>query len=152
MSQLNPSIEAILNDNGYSVTKQRLLVFELLVANESLTISELHALTKHKIDRASLYRAITLFEALGVVERLNIGWKYKIELSDQFIKHHHHLTCLNCHRTININENDIEKIISRLAKKHKFKPIKHQLEVQGYCSSCIKNSKKTKLKTADLMD
>jgi len=25
-----------------------------------------------------------------------IGWKYKLELSNAFQHHHHHLTCLQC--------------------------------------------------------
>src|SRR5689334_14001769 len=104
MSQSKATIASVLKDNGLSVTKDRLLVFELLESKPPLTMNELHQLTKDKIDRASLYRVVGLFEKLGIVNRINIGWKYKIELSDTFHVHHHHLTCLKCGKVINIQD------------------------------------------------
>jgi Fur family ferric uptake transcriptional regulator len=97
---------------------------------------ELYDLAKGQLDRASLYRIITVFEKLGIVQRINIGWKYKIELSDKFAEHHHHLTCLKCGRIIPINEDELEAFFEGLAHSHKFKPTEHQVEVQGYCETC----------------
>lgn len=97
---------------------------------------ELYDLAKGQLDRASLYRIITVFEELGIVQRINIGWKYKIELSDKFAEHHHHLTCLKCHKVIPINEHELESFISNLAGSHEFKPVEHQIELQGYCKDC----------------
>ena len=88
------------------------------------------------IDRASVYRAVELFERLGIVQRLNTGWKYKLELTDKFNEHHHHLTCLHCDRTISMNEAELEQLISRLATSHCFKPTSHQIEIQGLCDDC----------------
>src|SRR5579884_2302047 len=133
MSQINQDIATILKNNGLSVTKQRLFVFKLLEVREPLTMYELYDLAKGRLDRASLYRIITVFEKLGIVQRINIGWKYKIELSDKFSDHHHHLTCLKCHKVIPISEAELETFISGLATSHKFKPVEHQVEVQGYC-------------------
>ena len=67
------------------------------------------------VDRASVYRAVRLFEQLGIVQRLNTGWKYKIELTDKFAEHHHHLTCLQCGKTIAMGESELEEMISKLA-------------------------------------
>lgn len=136
MSQINHEIATILRDNGLSVTKQRVYVFELLENQEPLTMYELYDLAKGHLDRASLYRIITVFEKLGIVQRINIGWKYKIELSDKFAEHHHHLTCLKCQRVIPINEDELESFITDLSKNHNFKPVEHQVEVQGYCRDC----------------
>jgi Fe2+ or Zn2+ uptake regulation protein len=136
MSQINDEIATVLRDNGLSVTKQRLFVFDLLVGKEPLTMYELYDLAKGQLDRASLYRIITVYEKLGIVQRINIGWKYKIELSDKFADHHHHLTCLKCQKIIPISEQELESFISGLADSHKFKPTEHQVEVQGYCESC----------------
>ena len=140
MSQIKQDIATVLKAHGHSVTKQRLFVFELLEGTEPLTMQELYQLAQGKLDRASLYRTIALFEALGIAQRVNIGWKYKIELSDQFAEHHHHLTCLKCHQVIPINEQELEAFISGLAQSYQFKPVEHQVEVQGYCAACIKNT------------
>jgi len=90
-----------------------------------------------KVDRASVYRTIQLFEQLGVVQRLQIGWKYKLELSDKFSAHHHHLSCVQCGRTIAIDEDTaLEKRMRLLASAYGFLPQGHQLEIRGLCEAC----------------
>jgi Fur family ferric uptake transcriptional regulator len=137
MPRINRDIATFLRDNGLSVTRQRLFIFELLEGKEPLTMHELYDLAKGQLDRASLYRIIATFEELGVVQRINIGWKYKIELSDRFAEHHHHLTCLRCGKIIPINEYELESFITNLSQSQKFKPVEHQVEIQGYCSDCL---------------
>jgi Fur family ferric uptake transcriptional regulator len=136
MSQIKPEIATLLREAGLSVTKPRAVVFELLEDREPLTMYELYDLAKGQLDRASLYRIITAFEKLGIVQRINIGWKYKIELSDKFAEHHHHLTCLKCRQVIPINEEELESFVDGLARSYRFQPTEHQVEVQGYCENC----------------
>src|SRR6266545_4326582 len=93
------NFKQILRDHHQSITGPRMAVFEALLGEEPLSMREL-AEKVRGIDRASVYRAIDLFERLGIVQRLNTGWKYKLELTDKFAEHHHHLTCVNCGRTI----------------------------------------------------
>lgn len=126
---------ALLKANDQSVTSARMAVFEALLGHEPRSMHELVKKVS-QIDRASVYRAVGLFERLGVVQRLNIGWKYKIELTDRFAEHHHHLTCTNCGKMISMNEQDMEALISKLAAEHDFRPTAHQIEIQGLCSDC----------------
>lgn len=88
------------------------------------------------VDRSSVYRTVGLFERLGVVQRLNSGWKYKLELSDKFTAHHHHLTCTNCGRTVPLSEQELERFIELLAHSHGFRATAHQIEIQGLCQVC----------------
>jgi Fur family transcriptional regulator, ferric uptake regulator len=138
MSQPRQEIATLLKHHHLSATKQRLTVFEILEGREPLSMSELFDLVKGQLDRASLYRTVSVFEELGIVRRVNIGWKYKIELSDRFTEHHHHLTCLKCAKVIPISEDELEGFISTLSAKYKFKPVEHQIEVQGYCEACAR--------------
>lgn len=131
------TLTSILKASGYSITKARLAVFDALTGQEPLAMYELVAKTTN-IDRASVYRAVSLFEELGIVQRLNTGWKYKLELSDAFNEHHHHLTCTNCGRTITMNEDELEVLIAKLAAHHHFDAHSHQIEIQGLCRSCRK--------------
>ncbi len=128
-------LKNILKSSGASVTKARLAVFEALLGQEPLSMHDL-ATRCSRVDRASVYRAVELFERLGVVQRLNIGWKYKLELSDKFSAHHHHLSCINCGRTVDMNEGELEQLISKLAAGRHFKPTAHQIEIQGLCENC----------------
>lgn len=92
---------------------------------------------KGLLDRASLYRTVSLYERLGIVQRIYIGWKYKIELSDIFSHHHHHISCLRCGKIVAITDEDhIERLIMQLAKQHGFEAQSHQLEIRGYCQRC----------------
>lgn len=99
---------------------------------------ELTLRSRSLIDRASLYRTIALYEKLGLVQRIYIGWKYKVELSDVLTTHHHHhISCLRCGKVVAITEEDeIETLLGNLAKRHGFTATNHQLEIRGYCGSC----------------
>jgi Fur family transcriptional regulator, ferric uptake regulator len=137
MSDPTNTLKNILKQRDYSVTKQRLLVFNLLVGQEPMTMSELIKKAAGRVDKVSVYRTITLFEQVGVTQRLNIGWKYKIELTDKFSDHHHHLSCLKCGDVIDIgDEKHIDDFINEVAEKFGFEPRKHQFEVDGYCKKC----------------
>lgn len=135
MLSLEETFKAMLKKGGQSVTRARLAVFRALSGQEPMSMNELVARTTGT-DRASVYRAVELFERLGIVQRLNTGWKYKLELTDKFAAHHHHLTCVNCGRTMAMNESELESIIEELAAEHHFKPSAHQIEIQGLCESC----------------
>jgi Fur family transcriptional regulator, ferric uptake regulator len=132
-------LQKLLKDSGYSMTAPRKVVCELLWEQEPLSMRELTERSKGMIDRASLYRTIALFEQLGLVQRIYIGWKYKVELSDVFTHHHHHISCLGCGKIVAITEEDeIERLITALASRHGFTPQSHQLEVTGYCGACTR--------------
>lgn len=132
-------LQKVLKDNGYSMTVARLFVCELLWGREPQSMHELTQRLSGKVDRASLYRTISLFEQLGLVHRVYIGWKYKVELSDIFTHHHHHLSCLRCGKVVALAEDaPAEQLIRTLATRHGFTVQHHQLEIQGYCADCQK--------------
>lgn len=135
MSSSKEIFVELVKQGGSRVTKARLTVFEQLCDHEPISM---HDLVRYcsGVDRASVYRTIELFERLGIAQRLHIGWKYKIELTDRFAAHHHHLTCLGCGKTIAINESDLEHVIDALAAQHSFTATAHQIELQGFCEAC----------------
>jgi Fur family transcriptional regulator, ferric uptake regulator len=137
MSDPMTQLQLLLKAQGYSLTAPRKTVFAALQHHEPQTMHDIVAACRGQIDRASVYRTIQMFEALGVVQRLQIGWKYKLELSDKFSSHHHHLSCTTCGRTIAIHEDPtLEKRMRLLAKSHDFLPQSHQLEIRGVCKTC----------------
>lgn len=100
-------------------------------------MAEIVAACCGQVDRSSVYRTIALFEKLGIVQRLQIGWKYKLELSDSFHHHHHHLTCRQCGKTFPLTENvQLENMLHKLAMSQDFIMQEHQLEIQGVCQAC----------------
>ncbi len=131
------TLKALLKKDGSSLTKPRRVVFDLLLNQEPQSMQVIVKRAEGQVDRATVYRIVELFERLGIVHRLNIGWKYKIELSDIFAEHHHHFYCTNCGRTYPLSANAmLETMINSVVSKEGFSPRGHQLEIYGLCASC----------------
>lgn len=140
MTTTDTSLQQLLHEHGQSLTRPRQIVFEALRQHDNLTISELVTACRGRIDRASVYRTVGVFEALGVVQRLQIGWKYKLELSDRFTDHHHHATCNRCGAiTPLVEDSSLEKQLIAIANSHGFVHQSHQLEIRGLCAACRGN-------------
>lgn len=135
MTSINDTFRDTLKAAGYSLTTARTSVFQALVGQEPLSMQDL-VVRASNVDRASVYRAVELFERISIVQRLNTGWKYRIELTDMFTAHHHHVTCTDCGATTAINEDTLERFIEQLARAHGFAPTAHQIEIQGLCATC----------------
>jgi len=129
-------LQETLKKGGQSLTKPRKSVFQALQGQEPLAMHELVSRCS-EIDRASVYRTIELYEKLGIVQRLQSGWKYKLELTDQFHTHHHHASCLVCGQSTVVPEDKIiEQHLKHLAESVGYQLERHQLELQGYCQTC----------------
>ncbi|HEX5456688.1 MAG TPA: transcriptional repressor, partial [Candidatus Saccharimonadales bacterium] len=106
--------EEMLDKRLLRLTAERKTLFRHLAGLESpVSIKELASSLSSQMDQVTVYRNITLFEELGVINKIYSGWKYRIELSEQFRPHHHHMTCTNCGKIIPISlgermENAIE--------------------------------------------
>lgn len=89
---------------------------------------DIHASIKG-VDLASVYRTLSLFEELGIVQRENVAGTARYYLSgDQ----HHHITCTGCGQTKCIPcEHSFKKIKG-------FRNITHQLVLTGVCIRCAK--------------
>jgi Fur family ferric uptake transcriptional regulator len=131
------TLKALLKKSGASLTKPRKTIFNLMLNQDPQSMQVLVKRAENKVDRATVYRTIDLFEQLGIVHRLNIGWKYKIELSDVFLGHHHHFHCSNCSKTFTLQPNPmLETMIDSAVAKEGYSPRGHQLEVYGLCQNC----------------
>ncbi len=132
----NDQFATTLQQRGYSVTKPRQAVFAALESSGPLTMHQLINQLP-AINRATVYRTVELLEQLGIIKRIQIGWKYKLELSDAFSYHHHHLSCTKCGQIISLPEDSsIEQAIHALGQEHGFTITDHQLEIQGICKAC----------------
>jgi len=137
MASVNELFKKTLVNNGFSLTKTRQNIFTALDAQEPQTMRQLISRVGSDADRASIYRTVSLFEKLGIVQRLQIGWKYKLELTDIFSYHHHHVSCVNCGAVVPLPEDKkLEDTLNSLAKEYGYRAQTHQLEIQGLCKNC----------------
>lgn len=126
-----------LRANNMSITSSRVRVFKVLEQLGPISMADLCDNLVKTTDRASVYRTIDLFEKLNIVQRLTFGWKYKLELSNEYQEHHHHLLCQLCGVLVSFHEHQkLEQQISDIAEKNGFALTSHQIELQGVCREC----------------
>lgn len=126
----------LLKNHGHFITKPRMRLFGILQNHPALSIGELIEKTPRH-DRVTVYRNVDLFEKLGIIARIQLGRQTKIELSDMFQHHHHHMSCVNCGKVYILKDNAIiEQQIKRISTASGFKPTDHQLEIRGFCKNC----------------
>lgn len=136
---INGPLQTMLRHNNLKLTNVRIVVFQAL-AGEPQSMHQLVSRCTGVIDRTSVYRTVKLYERLGIVQRLQIGWKYKLELNDIYRAgrhHHHHLTCSVCGTVIGVpGDTILEKRLQEVSKSRNFVMQDHQIEIQGLCPTC----------------
>jgi Fur family ferric uptake transcriptional regulator len=126
----------ILQREGFRNTRARQSVFKTLKAGPALSISELYQKIGAGLDRASMYRTLHLFRELGIVQEVVIAGRRKVELTDRFSDHHHHVACSVCGKTVAIHDAGFENHIEELAKANGFIHRSHSFEITGVCAAC----------------
>ena len=85
---------------------------------------------------STVYRTLRLLAESGLARKVDFG-KGETHFEHKFRhRHHDHLVCLNCGRTIEFSSPRIENLQNQIAKKHKFKPRAHNLIIYGLCERC----------------
>ncbi len=125
-----------LQEQGYSVTSPRTQLFRYMQANDPASLSAIVADNKG-MDRASIYRTLTLFRKLGVIQDVIMGGRKMVELVDTFDSHHHHISCVRCGRSVSVEDPELEERLEALARLHDIEPRSHQIEISGVCRECI---------------
>jgi Fur family ferric uptake transcriptional regulator len=134
-----PELKERLVEAGVRPTAQRLLVLEVLAAEEQdATAQEIHARlrgAKTRVGLATVYRTLSLLSERGVVDELAHS---RGEACFRLCSpgHHHHLVCSECHRVEEIDECDLGAWVHDASRSRGFVPTSHSLEVIGVCAEC----------------
>ncbi|PLS82042.1 transcriptional repressor [Candidatus Saccharibacteria bacterium] len=128
-------MENVLKKNGYSTTRPRREVLRALLVGGA-SAARLSDELLESLDRATVYRTLTLFEQTGIVNRSVLNSEIYFELSELFQPHHHHAVCQLCGRVIDIASSELELALKNAAADRGFLAVEHSLELRGYCSYC----------------
>lgn len=127
---------SILKADHLSVTSSRKAIFEtLLTAEKPLKNGEIAKRTS-SVDRTSVYRTLELFAKLGITQTTIRGWTPLTELAEPFKPHHHHITCDNCGRVVEIENETLEDVLGLVASRYDFALSGHMVELSGLCKNC----------------
>ncbi len=130
-----------LREHGLPVTQQREAVAEVVFSSEAhLSVEEIEQqlrMSGERIGKATVYRTLDLLVKSKLVEEhdFNEGFKrYEHRLSRQ--PEHEHLICLECGQLTEFKSQEVQSIKQQVEAGHRFRPIRHRLEIYGLCASC----------------
>lgn len=138
------AFKRMIRDMSLKVTKQRLAILEALNMGQAhVTAQEVYEIvnTKHpEIGFATVYRFLRkLTDNKYVTEVRMGGMPARYELSPN--NHHDHITCVECGKIVEFQNDHIERLQIEVAQKHDFKLTSHVLELYGVCSNSSCRSK-----------
>jgi Fur family ferric uptake transcriptional regulator len=134
---------AALDAAGYRVTAPRRALAGLISERRGhFTAADLVAAIEARrlgIGRATVFRALELFETLGVVERLDLPSGEHAYVPCQPV-HHHHLVCSRCGRTDDVRERGLLAAIDEIARQTGYRIDSHRVELFGVCPTCARTA------------
>ncbi|MDY7015682.1 MAG: Fur family transcriptional regulator [Cyanobacteriota bacterium] len=117
-------------------SQEKILTF-LKTLNREISAQELY-LELRNADRgvglATVYRSLEALKLGGFVQVRTLANGESLYRSSQ--KDQHHLTCLNCGRSIPIDRCPVQELENQLQQSHQFKVYYHTLEFFGLCDRC----------------
>ncbi len=103
---------------------------------EHRPIYALVAKVNPKIGYTTVYRTLKLLTRLGLAtQRKFADGETRYERTSEG-SHHDHLICLDCGKIIEFEDQTLETLQNRIARRHHFKPFHHRMELYGLCSGC----------------
>lgn len=112
---------------------------EFLRTEGHLTAEELTAAVKKRdktIGQATVYRILRILADSGIAREVRLGdgaVRYEHNIGHE---HHDHLICESCGKTVEIVDEEIERLQKKLAEKHRFVIARHVMNIYGLCEHC----------------
>ena len=135
-------IRAAFDEGGQRWTRQKNQICERLaeIANAGLDFTaeglwqELRQQDPH-MGRATVFRAVEMLAGLGLLNRIDFAdGSHKYRACGE--SHHHHLTCIQCHRVVDIDLCLPEEQLVEIGIENDFVIESHSLTLFGLCGEC----------------
>lgn len=131
-----------LKSGGYRVTPQRQEILRCFSSGDGhYSAEEVYRKVRGKFPNISLdtvYRTLNTLKQLGIIRVLNFNdGKSRYELVKEDT-HHHHLVCLKCGGSQELDFCPLDFLDSTLLRDKSFRVERHSFEIYGYCSRCLK--------------
>lgn len=144
MKNLISDVGDKLREKEYKLTSRRELVLRAFLENKDkhLSAEEVYNLVKPKAPDtglATVYRTLELFLEFDIIHAIDFGdgrKRYELGAALGHSHQHHHLICTQCGSIIEVNEDLLDDLESRVSQEHEFKITNHQLKIFGTCKNC----------------
>jgi Fur family transcriptional regulator, ferric uptake regulator len=121
-------------------TRERIEVLrEVLRTHDHFDANELYKRLqrrKARISKATVYRTVALLSECRILREVfhsPQGARYEHVYGHE---HHEHMICLACGKVIEFSSPGLERIQEKACRESKFEPVRHHLEILGYCQRC----------------
>ncbi len=132
--------EQYLKDKGIRASRQRENVLNVFLKNERhLTMAELYDAVRKKcpdLGYATVYRAMKVICEAGLAAEIEFGHGAARFEHKYGHEHHDHLICLKCGKFVEVVSPQIERLQKQLAEENNFTPVKHKMQIFGFCKQC----------------
>lgn len=113
----------------------------LEASTDFLSAQEVHAELRqrqHAVGLATVYRHLQALADAGEVDVLRTATGEATYRHCTPARHHHHLVCRVCRRTVEVEGPEVEAWAARVAAASGFRDVEHVVEILGTCPNCAK--------------
>jgi Fur family ferric uptake transcriptional regulator len=134
-----------LEEAGYRLTDSRRAVARLIASrNGAFETADLVADSERqgaRAARATIFRTLELLVAVGAVGRLELPTGRPAYVRCETTRHHHHLVCTGCGRSVDLEQLGIAAIVTEVERATGFRIDSHRVELFGLCPACRKTAR-----------
>ena len=130
------------SQEGLKTTRQREEILHIFLNSSGhQSLSQIYsqvAKIDPKIGYTTVYRTLKLLTRSGLAaQRKFADGETRYEPTPEK-NHHDHLICLHCGRIIEFEDEALETLQNRIARRCRFKVFHHRMELYGCCAACLK--------------
>jgi Fur family transcriptional regulator, ferric uptake regulator len=143
MKALKPEMQVFLDylrENNLKLTPHRELILETFLDNEGHRSVEDIYRTVRKFDPhvgyTTVYRTMKLLGECGLARELDLAdgiTRYEHLFNHE---HHDHMICMECGKSIEFYNPEIESLQDAASEQLGFKVVDHKLQIYGVCKDC----------------
>lgn len=134
-------IHEVLRKQGARLTPQREYILDVFFKADKgfhLSVEDIHKILTKKnnlnVSLATVYRTVKTLYTYGILREVDLAEGHKhYELASNQDNHHHHIVCLNCNKTIEFFDDEVNKLASNIAKKFNVEVQDLELKIYGKC-------------------
>lgn len=127
-----------LQRQGLRATSQRAIVLaEMMGRHDDTTAQALHERLRPahpSLGLATVYRTLNTLAEAGVLDAMQHGHGTCYRWCAP--GHHHHLTCVRCHRIVEVRDCAVGEWAERVGAERGFSGVRHVVELTGVCPAC----------------
>ena len=122
----------------FTINKE--IIFKILFEScEHLCVDEIVQIAQDKfkseLKESTVYRILSSFETLGIVDNIIIDDKKRFELV-YFKKPHYHIYCQECNKVEEFESAEIHQAFLNHLMEIEFKPTNFNVIINGVCKKC----------------